>query len=536
MKKNYSLLSVPSLFLAVSAIVIAVSCNKVDNDIKPANLPRQFTPGDINVNRTQTSATLSWSHVFSTPATTYTFQLSTDSTFSGTPLVDQVIDTNNIVLTDSILQPRQIYFARVKANAIGSSSESRWVNSSRFSITGEQIFYTVLDADIKDTSVLLKWTHAEGLTRIVVTPAVGTPFTVTLSAADVAADQKKINGLKPTTLYTAEIYKGSLLKGTISFTTKEKSIYAAILNPGDDLGAAIDAAANGDLIGLMDGTYDLGASSSGFSIDGKRIAIASVSGSASKVTILNSDFVLKGTAPGIKLSGLTLTGPQNGYIVDVNASASDIGNIVIQNCKLGFDPSGYAVVRANRGSGQTMDSLIITGTTGIGLNLNNNYAVAMLDKMKFNAVVIKNSTFSSFKRAIVSAATAISGWSASVTIDHSTFNNFGGGGKTAVLDASSNNIALTITNSLFANTPLSGETVRNEAITSGGTNDLQKVFYYNTNNGASPAVPLTWPAGATATTEISWTETTTDFTLPAGSSLRTAGTNNSPVGDPRWAQ
>lgn len=513
---------------------MVASCTKTDTTVKEPNLPRVFTPGDINVDKTQTTATLSWSHVFSTPATTYTFQLSTDSSFSGTPILDQVIDTNAVVLTDSLLQPRQIYFARVKANAVGSSSESRWVVSDRFSITGEQIFYTVLDADIKDTTVTLKWTHAEGLTRIVLTPATGSPITVTLDATDVAANQKKITGLTPTTSYTAEIYKGGSLKGTISFTTKEKSIYAVTLSPGDDLAAAIDNAVNGDIIGLEDGTYDLGGS---HSVNSKKITIASVSGSASKVTILNSDFILTGDGVGIKLLGLTLTGPQNGYIVDVNGSATNVGNITIQNCNISFSPSGYAVVRANRGAA-TMDTLTIAGTVGVGLNLNNNYAIAMMDKIKFDAVIIKNSTFSTFKRAIVSAASTLSGWSAPVTIDHCTFNNFGGGGKTAVLDGGSNNIALTITNTIFANTPLAGgETVRNDAITSAGTNDLQKVFYYNTTNGATPApAPLNWPAGATETTEISWTDATTDFTLPAGSSLRTAGTDNGPVGDLRWAQ
>lgn len=539
MKKN-NRPSIYWLFIPVLVIMTIVSCTKTEG-IKQANLPRQFKTGDINIDKTETAATLSWSHVFTTPATTYTLQISQDAGFAGSNVYDRVIDTNSITIGDTVLQPKQIYYARVKANAIGTSAESGWVVSEGFSITGEQIFFSVLDADLKDTSVLLKWRSTAGLTSIKIIPtAGGTPRTINLDAADVAANQKKITGLSPLTSYTAEIYKGTSLKGTVSFTTKEKSLFAVILNSGEDLGAAITNAVNGDVIGLMDGSYDLGASSSGFSVDSKKITIASVSGNPANVTITNSDFVLKGTSPGITLSGLSLTGPSNGYIVDVNGSATDIGNITIENCRISFAPNGYAIVRANRASSagdQSMDTVTIKNTVGIGMNLNNNYAIAMMDKMKFAAVVIKNSTFSKFQRTIVSAATAISGWSASVTIDHSTFNDFGAGGKTAVLDGSSNNIALTLSNSIFANTPLSGSTVRNDAITSGGTNVLDKVFYYNTTNGATPtAAPLNWPAGATATTDISWTSATTDFTLPAGSSLRTAATDNGPVGDPRWAQ
>jgi hypothetical protein len=515
--------------------LIAVSCKK---DYNPAlQLPHQFKPGDINITAGETQAKLTWSPSLFTTGTnvTYTVELAKDSLFQ-TVDYSAIVDTSTIIITDSILTVGQNYVARVKANALNATAESGWVLSGKFKITGEQILSSVLDAELSDTSVVLRWRTSPGLTKIVITPtAGGTAINVPLTPADVTAEQKLVKGLTQLTAYTAEIYKNNTRKGVIEFTTKEHSIYAVILSPGDDLPTAINNAASGDIIGLQNGTYDLGATTSGFAVDTKNITIASVSNNPSNVTILNCDFVLKGTAPGIKLSGLSLTGPTSGYIVDINASATNIGNITIDNCRISFNQSGFAIVRANRGA-LTMGTLSITNTVGIGLNLNNNYAIAMMDKIKFDAVVIKNSTFSSFQRTIVSAATALSGWSSTVTIDKCTFNDFGGGGKSAVLDGSTNNIALSITNTIFANTPFNGGTVGNDAVKSGGSSSLQKVFYYNCSNGATTPAPINWPSGAAATTDISaWTAATTDFTLPAGSALRTAGTDNGPVGDPRWA-
>src|SRR5574337_258142 len=205
MKKNYSLFSFQWLFLSVLALAATISCTKIDNSVKEANLPRQFTPGDISIDKTQTVATLSWSHVFSTKATTYTIQLSQDSTFSGTPVFEKVIDSNQVTLTDSVLQPRQIYFARVKANAIGSSSESSWVTSSRFSISGEQIFHPLAVSDVIDNGVLLKWNPTDGLTTIVLTKLTdNTTKTINLSAADLTANQRIITGLSSNTRYSVE--------------------------------------------------------------------------------------------------------------------------------------------------------------------------------------------------------------------------------------------------------------------------------------------------------------------------------------------
>jgi hypothetical protein len=213
-------------FLTAFIMLFVMACKK---DFNPdINLPRQFKPGDITINAGETQARLQWSPSLFTTGTgsTYTVEVSQDSLFQGPIVFTRVVDSAFAVVTDSVLNVNEFYFARVKANANGSTAESGWVTSGRFRITGEQIFLPINDAQLKDTTVVLRWRSTSGLTSIRLTPAGGTATTVNLSAADVSANEKLISGLTPLTQYTAEIFRNNLLKGTITFTTKEKNIYA----------------------------------------------------------------------------------------------------------------------------------------------------------------------------------------------------------------------------------------------------------------------------------------------------------------------
>lgn len=518
----------------VALIFIAAgisSCKKNTDELAPM---RYFMPtGDIKATSGDTSVLLTWSAALNTSSASkvkYIVQISKDTLFGS---VDKTYtaDTTGLFLTYNDLTLKQKYFARIKTRGADTTLDSKWLTSSSFSIRGENLFLAGTAKDIQYYTAILRWTHQDGLTKITVkTNGVAVDSVV-------KADTILLKNLTPNTTYTAELFKGTLSKGTTSFTTKDAGMFTKIIDPTANIVTEINNLASGGVLGLMDGSYDLGGA---LGITAKNITIASVTGDPTSTTILNSTFQLKGANPAIKLSGLGLVGPVNGYIVDVDAAATPVGDITIENCKISFPSGGYAIVRANRGASaasQTMGTLTINNCTGIGLTLNNNYAIAMMDKMKFTALVIKNSTFTAFQRNIVSAATLISGWAPTITIDKCTFNNFGGGAKAAVLDGTTNTIALTISNTIFANTPLSGQTINNNAIVSGGTSTMSKVYYYNCNNGASPAVAITWPTGAATTAEINtWTAATTTFTLPAGAALKTAATDGGAVGDPRWAQ
>jgi len=203
-------------------MVIAIgslSCTKTENN-KEMNLPRQFKTGDISISTEQRQARLQWSHVFDLPGGSFTFQLSKDSTFAGPPVFEKTITAKSIILTDSILEPRQRYFARVKANAVGSTAESGWVVSSRFSITGEQIFLPLTVSQIIDNGVLLKWAPGSDVTKVVITKLPGgTPLTINLSAADITAAERIITGLSANTNYSVEIFNGNKSRGYLEFKT-----------------------------------------------------------------------------------------------------------------------------------------------------------------------------------------------------------------------------------------------------------------------------------------------------------------------------
>lgn len=537
-------------FLTAIVMLFVMACKKdFDSEI---NLPRQFKPGDINVTAGETEARLQWSpSLFTTgTGTTYTVEVSQDSSFQGPVVFSRVVDTANVVVTDSVLNVNEIYFARVKANANGSTAESGWVHSGRFMITGEQIFLTIQDPQLKDTSVVLRWRPTNGLTSIRLTPAGGSARTVTLTAADVSANEKLITGLQPLTEYTAQIFRNNLLKGTIMFTTAEKNIYAFTLTSGDDLLEAVNNAVDGDLIGLQPGTYSIVNSSGAFSnlnIIGKNITIQSISGDPSNTKVNFKEITLKGTGAGVTLKGIEFDGSAGNadYFINFTGLNSDsepanfqpviIDNSIVQS-------TNNAFMRGNRGGNNAHKiDLIKVNNTIAFKNGTGSYHYFMLDKMEFKRLEITNSTFYDVARALISWATNLTvPQRPTIIIDYTTINNFGFGGRNnIILDANANAVDFSFTNSIIANTPKPGQSVGTSALRANSSSNIEFTNnnYFNLKGG-DPLQDLIFPSyvqmSNNQTIDLGWTATTTVFTLPAGSPLRTASTTGGPIGDPRW--
>ncbi|HLG40312.1 MAG TPA: hypothetical protein VI461_11620, partial [Chitinophagaceae bacterium] len=219
MKKIFINISVKWLFAAGILVLTVIACQKhYDPNF---TLPHQFKPGDINITTEQTKAILTWNaSLFSSASTSYTVQVSQDSSFATNVVYDKVANSTTATVTDTVLAVRQSYYARVKANSSGTTAESGWVRSNPFSITGEQIFLALTASDIVDNAVLLKWITTPGLVRIVITPLPsGTPITINLTPADLAAEKKIIDGLAASTNYSAEIFDAVKSKGYLTFTT-----------------------------------------------------------------------------------------------------------------------------------------------------------------------------------------------------------------------------------------------------------------------------------------------------------------------------
>jgi hypothetical protein len=465
---------------------------------------------------------------------------------------EKVVDTTYVVFADDVLEVMEYYFVRIKANALGSTAESGWVHSGRFRITGEQIFFPINDIDLKDVSVLLKWRPSPNLTKIVLTPAGGSPTDITLDAADVATNEKLIEGLTPLTTYTAEIYRNTIKKGTITFTTDEPNLYTVTLQPGDDLVTAVANAADGDVIGLEPGTYstvDNGGAFVNLVVSGKTVKIVSTSGLATDTKVNFKEVKLSGDGAGVTLEGIEFDGTAASadYFINLTGLSSDgeaaqFTDVIVKNCIV--HNTDNAFMRGNRGGSNAhkIDSIYVNNTIAYA-NGTGTYHYFMIDKLEFKHLEISNSTMYDVARALISWATNLTVPQVPVIIvNQSTINSFGFGDRNnIILDANANTVNFTFKNSIIANTPKPGQNVGTSAMRAGNVSTIQ--FYYNNYfnlNGGNPLQPLEFPAyvqlSNNQTIDLGWTSTTTDFTLPAASPLRTASESGGPIGDPRWAQ
>lgn len=210
-------------FLAGLALsIFLLSCEKKEYDPN-FELSRQFTSSGFRITEGETSVKVEWAPSLFTEGkpVSYTIEVSKTADFQGTPVYTKKVEATEVTITNSDLQVRQPYYARVKTNALNSTAESNWVVSPSFIIKGEQIFVApVPESDIIDRAVILRWTTTPGVTKIVLTPQAATSFEIPITAGDNTAGQKLVENLAPNTTYTAEIFVGTLSKGFLTFKTK----------------------------------------------------------------------------------------------------------------------------------------------------------------------------------------------------------------------------------------------------------------------------------------------------------------------------
>ncbi|WP_207514567.1 DUF4957 domain-containing protein [Longitalea luteola] len=535
-------------WLLIMAAVHSISCKKNDyND--GLETPRLFKPQGVSVKTADTTATVSWTAPLLAKGLplSYTAEFSQDSTFA-TSEFSVSTDTTVIVVTAEKIQLRTKYFVRVKADAYEHQPESKWERSSSFSITGEQWFHPIRDVELTENAVTLRWKPNPEFTTLWVGLNKGTPVKYTLTPAELSSGVKQITGLLADTTYLAEIWQGAKSKGFLVLRTLSPTVYTTILNPGDDLAAAITAAADKAVIGLNPGIYS--ANGSNFNLVQKTVTLKSLSNNPADTKIAFKEFTLRGNGAGINLEGIELDGTaaNAGYFINLTGVSADAEKcaytqVTISNCVVHAATTSF--LRANRGSAAgdySMNQIIIRNTLVYDIGSALNYTCFHLDKLAFNTMHVSKSTFYNIGRQLLTASTVLT-TAPAITFDYCTLNNFGAGGtQYAVINAGSNPVKFNITNSIVANIPRPGGTVRNEAMnaTAAGT----AIVFSNNNtfnwtNGAATPAPLTFPTtnitmvGNNAV-DLGWTNTTTDFTLPANSVLRTVSSAGGAIGDPRW--
>jgi len=535
------------LIILLMMILGISSCKKTED--LPAEPARIFKPSDVKIAAGETTAKLTWTTpiLSGSQKLKYSIDFATDSLFS-TIKYTTISDTTGVTVTEDNLSVRTKYFARVKAVATATQPESKYVLSTAFQLTGVQLFLAVRDNEIKETGVTLRFTPTTGLTSIVLTPATGAAVTAALSTGDASAGLKAITGLTAGTRYSAELFAGTKSKGIITFTTLAPTSYTVRLNPGDDLAAAITNAANGAVIGLNPGTYTLSATTF---ITQKTITIKSTSGNPNDTKVNYKEIDIEGTGAGVTLSGIEFDGTAGASLYFINfigtqasnGAAATFTNVTVDNCIA--HGSTTAFLRGDRGNAardfkitaMTVNNSIVYD---MGANGSSAYYTFHLNKMQFNTLTVSKSTFYNAGPGLVTASTTYAGdVIPSVVISNSTFNGFGGNAKYALLDASANPISFVIQNSILANTPKSG-TINAAAIRAtgaGSTLVISNSNYFNLSSALTGGTALTFGTATLTSNQsivLPWTATTTDFTLPTGSPLRTSGSSGGPVGDPRW--
>lgn len=528
------------VMLAAICIVCTVACKKkVDSNFEP---DRMFMPGDITVTSGETAAVFKWDASLFTAGkgAKYTLEISSDSTFKTTAAYSVVTDTTQVTVTDNQLAIKQKYFARVKANALSQSDESKWVYSSGFvPITGEQIFLPIADTGLLSNSVWLRWKITTGVSKITIAPATGSPFDVTLDATDVAAGQKQITALTPKATYTATIYAGTKEKGTITFTTPTDlptGSNVVYVQATDDLATMIANATSGTMFVLLQGTKYT-AETAIVIPDGVSFTIWGQLGPNKPILAFNG-FTLSATAGIIKFENLDITGYQNAdptaqkrnYIF--NQSAANLTTeIIFENCiirNLTNSPLRLQSTNAITIGKVTVNKCIVydigvTATTGSYAFI---HCAGTGVIAKFNNIILTNNTFYNIGYSLILHSVTPS---QTVQVENNTLYNVAGDTRYIIdYNAQVISTSFTFNNNIVGKTLSAAATAR--GIRAGTAYSLSNCYKTSDAVFASGAITGITDYGKVST-ELFTDPANGNFTIKDATF---AGKSTS--GDPRWRQ
>jgi len=504
-----------------------ISCKK---DLVERFTPdRMFTPTEITIKTVDTSVVISWpSSLFSAGSgVTYTLQISEDSTFQAAPALSFIVDSTAAIVTDDSLKARTSYFARVKANATNTASESAWVEAAmHFSLVGVQIFQSVQGSDILDDEVILHWTTTEGVDKIIITAPNGDTTQVNITDADNNAGQILISGLTGSTLYKAEIFAGTKSKGLVTFTTKAPVSgnnvidLRNITDRPEVLYDTLSQIPDGSVVLLKRGlTYTF---TSSYTFD-KSVSIMSGLGFGTPaMLLLSANFDATGNIDSLHFSDVTIaTDGSSNYFMNVS-NAAVINNLSVLNCNTqGVFNNSFIRLKTK---GDEINNLVIKNciidSFGIGAKYAILYASAS-STAKIDNIEIDNSTFYSFYYFVRQDGIA----GTSLNINNCTFNDMINQGGYFINYSGTFPSAFNISNTILGSTI---DPTNANGIKSAGSAVLSNT--YATSDDVFSANPIT---GATA-----YSGTATDlFTAPASGDFTIKDNSfagKSTAGDPRW--
>ncbi|AHF18011.1 DUF4957 domain-containing protein [Niabella soli] len=409
---------------AFAAILVA-SCNKEWKPELAGDAPRLFRPvikGSLAALGNYID--VAWQQ--SKETNKYKVELSIDSFKTVANTLD-VTDTTAATI-DSLLW-EQLYEVRVTAlHPTDPSKDSRpadfgQIKTPRF----PTIVETPASSDVGWTSILFKWRNeGDPVTTVkVINPDNKSVIsTVTLSATDISNAYLLIDGLKPATSYTVELYSGTKFRGGNNYTTKEQ-LSGIILDlqrvdPATvNLGSIVDTVAAGTTIILKRGaTYEL-PSALTFS---KSLGIMSGSdplvSAKAKIGITGiSNFNIAANANIAKLAFTDLELYSNDaagkYLFNPSGTTVNIDELLFDNC----------IIRDVRGVGRFRGAIVVgkyTIENSIVYNIGG-YGVMTVDDATaaVNNFTFNNSTIYNADKFVVSKNNS----PGKIIISNSTFYN-----------------------------------------------------------------------------------------------------------------
>jgi hypothetical protein len=526
-------------FIVASAAFIWMSCK--DTESEELALSRRFKPAIFDITGAETFATIAWSpSLFTTPGDVeYQVEISKTQDFSTIDF-STTTPVTEVTLLDTDLAIRQEYYARVKAIGKDGTNDSNWLISDPFQITGEIFILPINESDVVVDAAVISWQPEEVLTKVVITPAGGTPEERVITEQEATDGQKTIDGLAQNTVYTAEIFKGNVPKGSVTFHTKPSYEGSTIIDLTQITGKpsiladTLPDIASGSVVLLKRGeTYEI--SSYSFASSVTITSGADFVPTYATVFITGSFNIAAAAAiDSLSFKDVNLTGEDfsGDYAFNINQEGT-IGSVRFEN------------VRAHRFRG-----LFRMQTGGAGTHVQDytvsncvidslrEYAVAWTNNSNSIANIrIINSTISKARRVISHSSPG----SNSIVIENCTFNDAPSGGVEGAeanyfIDLNTNDSAnpVLITNSIIGRgwNEGAGDYVR--GIRAGAATNVSVTNSYNTSDYLSTNTTyqiqglLGYPA---ASTSLFADPEGGDFTIVDSGF---AGADN--TGDPRWRQ
>ncbi len=397
--------------------------DNLPEEITSLNVSRLFSPTAVEARIVnQTSVRLTWAGV--RDARSYTVQLFEGLTPSGNPAFSfEGITVADLPYTVANLSGETTYTVQIKA--VGENiSESKWV-SVNVTTDAEQLFSPVDPDDLKATEVTLRWPAGQTADKIVLTPG---NIEHAVTAAEITAGAATLTGLTGETTYTARLMRGTSTRGTVTFTTLIDLGGAIVVSPEDDITTIFQNANEGDVFGLLPGTYTSGdiTISRSISIKGARP---------------NDKPVLKGTifrvtdGAGLELKDLTLdgTGSQDGNQTLIYA-AGTFKDLVIDGCNITNYTKGAMYVN----NATLIEAVLITNTIYSNIECNGGDFIDFRNGLTRRFDFINNTAYNSalardFFRMDAGGSSNFPGVNSVITIRNNTFNNVSNGNSRRIL-------------------------------------------------------------------------------------------------------